>query len=329
MNFTPLEIKPYAPLSYLNKAKSLKSGNPTERSSSLMGKENVELYVEIGSDTLLLCIGESWTWGESLLMGNYPDGTPRHLASGLPGASDPTIRVEDTWPGKMARMMQADLYVHSVPGNSNVCHTAALERILKEIPRGKYKQIKYVICLTDPARDFNGDFLPEDPRYPLFVDKYQQVDVGEKISMDEWFVRYDEANFIKIEQILQDNSDLPLEGCIWKNFNNFICPRRDFQFKVIELPYIRWAAKMCGLEDMELPRIQAAAWWINHGNYKILKELPSTEYINAELTKIENQYRFIVAVPTMISELNRTHPNYIGHWAWGYYLCDKMNWINV
>jgi hypothetical protein len=321
-----LTLEPYAEYSYIKHAKKILSGDPVERPSSLMNKESCELLVETGSDTLLICVGESWTWGESIGNGHYPDGRQRHLASGLPGHADPVMRIEDIWPGKMARMMHCDLHTHAVPGNSNSFHFKALKRILSEIPRGKYRQVKYVICLTDPARDFNGDFEEGDPRFPLFVDANQHYEVGEKITMDQWLTTYDEAYLTVINQLQEDNADLNIEGCVWKNFNDFQTTNRDYLCKVIELPYIRWAAKMCGMEDIALPKIQAAQWWENHCNYKILEQ-PSIDYINAELDKLENQYRFIIAVPTMISELNRTHPNYIGMWLWAWYMADKMDWI--
>jgi hypothetical protein len=329
MSFLPIVVEPYAPLSYLNGAIRVLAGECPEHNSSFVSKESCELVVEKGSDTLLVCIGESWTWGESLINGKWPDGSFRHMSSGLPGHGWPTMRIEDTWPGKMARMMGSDLHVHSVPGNSNRYHVEALERIIKECPRGKYKKICYVIQLTDPARDQTDDFLPGDPRYKLFIDLGQSDDTGPKLTMPEWLEAYDNAYFEKINSIISDNTDLPLEGCLWKNFNNILGKTQGNKFTVVELPYIRWAAKMCGLDDIELPGIQAAPWWVNHmPRLKILKELPSIDYINDQLTKIETQYRFIIATPTAYSELNRTHPSLEGHIAWAVYLCEKMNWVD-
>ena len=323
-------LKPWAKFSYLNQAKTVYSGLAEERCVSLAVKESCEFLVDTGSDTLLVCVGESWTWGEGTRSGRQESGGVRHIASGLAGLSDPVIRLEDTWSGKLARMSQADLHTHAVPGNSNARIVEAFNRILKETPRGKYKSVKFVICLTDPARDFNGDFEPGDPRYELFVDLGQRDDVGEKVSMDDWIRLYDEKYFEVIENICKENQDLNLDGCIWKNFHNFATTRRDYSFKVIELPYIRWAVKMHGLDDIELPKIQAAAWWGNHAvRIKKLKEVPSIDYINKQLDKIETQYRFIIAVPTPLSELNRTHPNEIGHWAWATYLAEQMSWIDI
>lgn len=328
MNFKEIILEPFAPVSYLKSAKRIMEGDPKERNESLMHKKSCEFLVETGSENLLICIGESWTWGEGLMFDNGPNGSTRQLASGI-DLADPVLRIEDTWPGKMARMMGTDLHIHSVPGNSNHYHIQAFERILKNIEPNKYKNVFYVVCLTDIARDFTGDFVQGDPRYKLFVDKHSTEDIGNnKLTFEEWIEAYDAAYFEKINQLENQYEHLNLSGCLWKNFNNFKSPKRDNKFKVIELPYIRWAAKMCGLDDIELPVIQAAEWWQNHCNYKILKERPSIDYINQQLDILEKQYRFIQAVPTMISELNRTHPNYIGHWAWAIYLCSKMNWIN-
>lgn len=329
LNFPTINnITPWNDYSYLQKANAIYLGSAPECDQSLKDKENCELYVDIGSRNLLIVIGESWTWGEGLYAVDHTGKIEAELASNIPNGSSINLRIDYTFSGRMANMLDHNLHIHSVPGNCNNQMVKALERILSNIPSNHYDKIKVVLCLTDPDRDIEHSFDPWPSAKKLFIYNKSNIPVHESLTMDEWAKVYDEEMLAWINSIVdrykvQHNIDM----IVWKNFHNFATTNRNYNFKIIELPYIRWAAKLSGLDDIDLPLIQQPHWWSHCHLFKIINPKPDIDYINIQLDKLENVTKFIRGHPVALSELNKVHPNQTGHFVWAYYLTREAGWL--
>ena len=96
-----------------------------------------EFHVKRGKENLLLVIGESWTYGESL--------------DGIATAHEKyNIKVQLTYSfgANMALSMDTDYYQYAVPGNCNFYMFNELERILPRLNSMGYKKIYVCLQMT-------------------------------------------------------------------------------------------------------------------------------------------------------------------------------------
>lgn len=131
---------PIAELSYIKKATEI-----LERPGDLL--------VQTGSNTLLMCYCGEWSWGNSIMPDIYDlDRDMFHLPEWRN-----SITIENSWPGKLARIMGADLYISK---NEN----SVLESV------NDYSSIKMVI-----EKPMNVSVLPNADTFYWSEDEYQKI----------------------------------------------------------------------------------------------------------------------------------------------------------
>lgn len=104
----------------------------------------------IGSDQLLICIGDSWTWGDSL----RKDGISNESFQ-----DDDNYRTAHIYGALLSSMMGADLLNLASCGSSNFKMYKHLRCILPKVVN-RYKQIYLVITLTENGREFSTTSWP-------------------------------------------------------------------------------------------------------------------------------------------------------------------------
>jgi hypothetical protein len=151
MTWTNISVKPSAELSYIKNSEQILLGQASERDPSLESKQHCEFLVKNKQTTLLICIGDEWTWGEKLM----PEYDSRQLDSNFPHEWHPTLILEDTWAAKLARFLNTDLWLHAVPYNTNEHMLAAVSRILKDPICQTYQQVKLVYSISQIPTNIN------------------------------------------------------------------------------------------------------------------------------------------------------------------------------
>ena len=107
---------------------------------------NTDLHLMKGSRTCLLVTGESWTYGDRLM--EHKNIRVRSLD----GTDDVFYRLNNIFAGHCARILQSDLYLSAVPGNSNtgiVCH---LPNVLQYLKKYNYDKVYVIVQMTSPGR---------------------------------------------------------------------------------------------------------------------------------------------------------------------------------
>jgi hypothetical protein len=110
-------------------------------------KNNSSWYYEqlIGSDNLLICLGDSWTWGDSL------GGTSIYQ-----GTDNAKHRLSNIFGYHLSNGLSSDFLNMARPGGSNLEMFNNLNLVLPAVVN-RYKQIYLVITLTENCREFWPD----------------------------------------------------------------------------------------------------------------------------------------------------------------------------
>lgn len=102
-------------------------------------------YVKCGSERLVVTIGESWTWGDSL------------SSSWVKKEDNKQYRLANVYGGQLANMINADFLNIAEPGQSNLWIADHLQIFVDNIEQFNYKEIIVVVTLTEVGREFQGD----------------------------------------------------------------------------------------------------------------------------------------------------------------------------
>jgi hypothetical protein len=102
-------------------------------------------WVRKGRDQLLITVGDSWTWGDSLgrTQSNVYD--------------DREFRLSNVYGAQLADLLKADFINIAKPGESNLWISDHVHWAKQHIHELGYSKIHWVATLTEVGREFNGD----------------------------------------------------------------------------------------------------------------------------------------------------------------------------
>lgn len=275
--------------------------------------ENSEIYVDKGKKTLLITVGESWTYGEGTKEINH-----RQHRWAL------RDRIEITYGGKLARLLDSDYWTFARPGNSNSGIFTGLFRILDNIPVGKYESIKVLVQMTECGRD-RLELLPSTHPLQKIYAPWKSCHESEKISIVDWFRSYDEVFFDLLENEIDKHIRLPLDITVFKNFNDIWTSKRNYKFSIIEKSWLKFHAEWHGL-SLESTYVMHPSFYESFlFKSKILKPIPD-EFVSKDLDRWEKVEKFL-------STHNDTnfacHPSNLSHVLWATYILRYKSWPTV
>ena len=154
----------------------------------------------IGSDRLLICAGDSWTWGDSLGKINNPAPTG-HNSVWL--TDDFEWRTTHIYGALIADKIGIDFINLGMPGHSNI---EIIDNVfLKIIPayQSQYKKITVIFTLTELCRELLND--------PVWTDQ-----ISSYTGIDNFLMQYERLMF---ETIMFHQSQYPqIEIRVGRNF---------------------------------------------------------------------------------------------------------------
>ena len=266
--------------------------------------EYTEFHIKRNKETLLVFIGESWAYGE----------TVRRIATAIR-----RYNFEDqlayTVGSRLAVMLDSDLYQYAVPGNCNFYMFKELKRILKYTSTLGYKKIYVCMQMTEPGREKSILTEIEEQGNPVS----SIIGPTKKMTFNTWLEKYDDAFFDWYEGIISQYTNL--DCILWKNFCKINSKNTDRTFKIIDKTWIQYSANCLG-KQIAAPAFYAVGWLDN-----IMKDYHTLSFdkktILSEIDIIEQSNAFIKA-----NALHSNHPNEFGHLLWAQYLARKSGWNN-
>lgn len=273
--------------------------------------EFTEFHIKRNKKDILLVIGESWTYGESL---------PR-VATSLKKYNFDSQIINGYGPS-MSIEMDCDYYQYAVPGNCNAYMFQELGRILKYLWSLSYENIYISMQMTEPGREQSIlEKLKDHPVYNLYKDKT-------KISFEQWLITYDDI-FFKIyndEIIKYKDSDRKIIPILWKNFCAINTPYRNVEFQILTDSWLKCSSVQDN-RTLKMPSFYSVGWLSAlQENHNDRIEFDS-QYINKQLEIIERCNNFL----EKRNPNHYPHPGSVKHLLWSDYLLNKTGWkwINV
>ena len=123
--------------------------------NNILLPDGKEWYHEksIGSDTLLITVGDSWTWGDSLGKTDFK-------------FDDRDYRINHIYGTRLSEMIDCDFINIGIPGGSNLYILDYLVRTLENLNK-KYNQRHIIFTLTESGRELNNDLIDQKATYQL------------------------------------------------------------------------------------------------------------------------------------------------------------------
>lgn len=291
--------------------------------------KNTEFHIIRGSDTLLLIVGESWTYGESL-KGIGTGAGMFNLVSQLEGCMGP----------RMAEVTGWDLYQFAIPGNCNLYMHMELERILKHVATLGYKQVKVVLQMTENSRELPIGWSENVKNHP--IRNWFNCSKESEIEIRDWLKMYDEIFFESYHNILNNFKACPIEGIFWRNFTNTasrltvhrrwtVSEKRDYCFKMIEPTMIAYTAKLVNHDHT--PALLTNAMGFNDYIDKIGKKIyikeGKIEFFEKQMDLIEKTFDYVRGRDVNNLIYHNTHPTKFGHLVWAHHLIRQCGWKDI
>lgn len=241
-------------------------------------------YVKHNRANLLITIGESWTWGDS-------------LQAQWKSFDNKEFRLFNVYGGQLAELLNADFLNIAEPGQSNLWIADHLDLVVSKLDEFNYDRIDIVLTLTEVGREFNGDrdhnriyteLLTDVANFQNFLDQlsnliYQQIIqhknkinltiglnfVDNNYPMDLNILKQSWTDLIAIETNQQDINDcFVVLSWVYERFNAI------FEF-VPGLDKNQWLTDV--LEHMKLAQLRSNLLICSSLNYKKASKHPTPE----------------------------------------------------
>jgi hypothetical protein len=309
--------------SFLNNAKKILMTDDNMKPMHIEKRaENTEFHVIRGSDTLLIVVGESWTYGEALPgigsgSGNF------NFASQLEYCMGP----------RMAEVTGWDLYQFAIPGNCNLYMHIELDRILNHVSTLGYKEVKVVLQMTESSREIplrntkHAKTIMKHGSFPF--NKWFDVSMEQEIDMIDWLSMYENIFLDHFHNSLNSFKACPIQGILWRNFCRLSTKKSGYIFKMIEPTMVTFTSKLVNHDHKEpliLNPLSFADYFKNAGK----KVKVSRDFMEEQMDLIEKMFDYIKGDGAVLKLVyHNNHPSKIGHLVWAHHLIRQAGWKDI
>jgi len=260
--------------------------------------KNTEFWVKRNKKECTVVLGESWTYGESLM---------DRVGSALE-KWDLDTQLKYCWGTQVATLLDTDYYQYAIPGNNNFYIFGNVERILKHLSP-LYDKIYLLVQMTEPSReDIVINELGDHGLARLYDKEYVKT-----LTVKEWCVENEHIFYTQLNDTIAKFDNVKTTA--WKNF----CTQQNenyWGFTIINETWIEFSARLNGYK-VESPDFYVFAWLKNFIKDYPINQLP--KYLNKQLTKIEASNDFMQKCSQ-----HCPHPNEINHKVWGFNVYNLM-----
>lgn len=265
-----------------------------------MGQRGAYDLIETNSDTLLVTIGDSWTYG-ARLDEEFPDDPERG-------------RIEHCYGYHLAQHLKADFLNYSIPGANNLWMIDRYRTICELAEQSDYKNIIVFIGLTEYGREISTDFDLD----PALNDLYRLAKTPRDLAV---------ALSQHITNQLLSTHNPKIKLVLGLNYINNIYPTELAPYFVDKI----WLECILG-KTLDTECLTVGTWAIE--KFKLLtKEFnPQADHtvaLNEVISMIDRGEKRL----NLIYSSNHNHkegyghPNSIGHKIWADYILTKIESI--
>lgn len=260
---------------------------------------NTLVHCQTNSNRVLIVVGESWTYGDSLSPYVRACDAKDSLA----------YRLGNIFSSHLANYLKSDLLLYSEPGNANFDIWSNIQPLIDYC--SNYKEVFVVTQLTTPGRDMwldDRELFEKDRLSYLFTGSNNRVD------LNNWLILYDDYYLDWARHI--NNTNKIKQLVVWKNFNRF--HSKNFQdLSVVDYSFMEYAIQFSGRET-DISFNQHLDFYNSiYTNSNIELNL---DLLNLELEKVDSNYAELSH-----SMLNNFHPNLTGHWILASLIRNKID----
>lgn len=309
--------------SFLNDAKKILMTDDNMKPMHIrIPAQNTEFHVIRGSDTLLLVVGESWTYGESLFGIGTGDGYFNF-----------TSQLEHCMGPRMAEVLGCDLYQFAIPGNCNLYMHIELDRILDHVATLGYKQIKVVLQMTENSREIpirRTNHVMTPLKHASFsLQKWFDMADTTELDVIDWLSIYDDLFLEHLHNTLNSFKACPIQAVLWRNFTNLSSRKNGFNFKIIEPTMITHTGKLVNHQHVPpniMNPLQFDDFFKHHGK----KIKVTREFMEKQMDLIEKMFDYILGTKTVKNLIyHHNHPSKTGHLVWAHHLIRQAGWKDI
>lgn len=270
-----------------------------------------EFHIVRNSDTLLIVIGESWTYGESL-PGIGSGGGLFNFHSQIHGCFAP----------RMAEILGCDLYQFAIPGNCNLWMSIGLKRILKHVSTLGYKKVLLAYQMTENAREMPLKFDEHTISHPIH--NWFEISSKEKTNLSDWLTMYDEIFLEDLDKTVKSFTACPIDAIMFRNFLKLHTNKRDYSFKIVEPTWIEYTARLVNHKH-ESPSIMNVIEFENHIKHFGQKIVYDREFMEHQLLLTNQLFDYVGSG----NVYHNNHPTRWGHLVWALHLIKQAGWKNI
>jgi len=264
---------------------------PSNISKNVM---NTEFFVKRNKKNLLLNLGESWTYGESL--GEIATASEKF---------DLHTQLDHCFGPKLSLLLDADIYQYAVPGNNNFYIQTELERILEYVTTLGYENIYVNIQITEPSREFIilDELRDSNHGFKLLYDKKYLKE--NRPTFQEWLQLYDKFSLEYIENAVSKYKNI--KTLVWKNFCKF--QHNLSTVNTVETTWIEFSATVNGhkLTSPDFYNVK----WLNEFIKTNKAVQIENKYLNKQLKLIDISNKYLGS-----SSYHIPHPDETQHSLW-------------
>ena len=275
-----------------------------ERTILLIGKNPYD-FVSRNSDTLLITIGDSWTWGADLT-------TIKHAGLHIDKLVDDHYRLANVYGGILSARLNADFLNLGESGSGNHYIFKKLQELSLIVDKLEYSQIIVLCTLTEAAREFNS-----------------QCDIN--IDYPSWLMQNTDYNkFLQFINSNISNQIINLKLNIELYFStNFVDP---IGFDCLQEKFLShtWIETWCEHNHLTYsPTCYLISPWIfdklQEGIFYKCPSLSRTGYLTWAVDALEvANDRAKLCKQDNINFGQLLHPLAVGHRVWADYLYDTL-----
>ena len=304
---------------------------PAQFKSFELDKRYAFDYLQQGNQTLVVTIGDSWTWGHGLANMSW-DGERC-----VEETSEKNLRLEQVYGALVAKNINADFINLSYPGQSNGWIATYFNLFVDWCQTQKqYKKIHVVICMSEVAREWLGEFDVPVDYYDFCKDIFSIEDFLKKQSKKI-------ANEIMKTQAKIEDNRLPIEvikGVAFVEDNypkGFITCDKTWQECIFDYANIPYKKNRTYLFQTAV--IEKLEWLLEYNHYyhvdsKKIKNknptLPKKRFQGQLLQLMDsidksNELIYSTSINTYRHETDKGHPTATGHQIWANYIIGKLD----
>ena len=256
-------------------------------------------WVKTNSSTLLVTIGESWTWGDSLVRTQHKY------------VDDREFRLANVFGGQLATKLGADFLNIAEPGQSNTWIANQYKEFVDAITEFDYKRIIIVLTLTEVGREFEGD-LDQTRDYQASLHDTTNINMFLKIMSSY------------VENIILSVDRSRIELLIG---TNFVDSNYDQELRILEQSWVDIIATQTGTL-LARPCYVVNSWVFERFD-KLLNfanQYPRDQFLTEIMTLMATASKrtdFLLASPVNYKQASK-HPTPDGHTMWANYLYQQL-----